>query len=85
MPKSNIYTNEYAEIGIDNSELNCLSEYPSRCCYPFHFNGSTFNFEKFDSIVYEGSGSFTTADTKIHSTNFISEVMDFATQKTTGV
>lgn len=48
------------------------------------YNGSTFVFEKFDNSAYEGKGTFTTADTSITFTYFVSENTDFGSGASTG-
>lgn len=80
----NVTNSSYAfySMGTYNTSTNSYED--SLTVASGNYNGSTFTFEKFDKGANEGAGTFTTTDTTINFTYFVSEDIDFNTGKPNG-
>lgn len=79
-----VSTSSYAYYSMGTYNTSTSSYEDSLTVSSGNFNGSTFVFEKFDKSANEGKGTFTTADTTINFTYFVSEQVDFETGKPNG-
>lgn len=72
----------YYSMGTYNSSTSSYED--SLTVASGNYNGSTFVFEKFDNSESEGMGTFTTSDTTINFSYFVSEKVDASTGKPNG-
>lgn len=79
--KWSVTTSSYSfyAMGTYNTSTNSYED--SMTVASGNYDGSTFVFEKFDNSAYEGRGTFTTPDTSVNFTYFVSEDVDFNTGK----
>jgi len=80
----NVTTSSYAFYSMGTYNTSTSSYEDSLTVASGNYNGSTFVFEKFDKKEYEGKGTFTTTDTTINFTYFVSEDIDFNSGKPNG-
>ncbi|MBI3133825.1 MAG: hypothetical protein HYZ14_04040 [Bacteroidetes bacterium] len=80
----NVTTSSYAFYSMGTYNTSTSSYEDSLTVSSGSYTGSTFVFEKVDNASQEGKGTFTTTDTTVNFTYFVSEDVDFNTGKTTG-
>lgn len=80
----NVTTSSYAFYSMGTYNTTTSSYEDSLTLASGDYNGSTFVFEKFDNAAYEGKGTFTTPDTTINFTYFVSEDVDFNSGSSNG-